>query len=263
MYVPYELTNNYYSTIIGITFDYLARFQIAQVLEICKEDVFNHIVAKNFFNKYKEIVDSNILKDLERKYKESLKYIRKFIYSENKVDCNMINQVFFLARLEQCWRGNRLPDNINTLFNLPYDEIVDDLIKLSKTFEDAFVRKVVNPNSVVRFNPTFGKCSYMIGGADADIYIDGVLYDFKTSKKHGYKGKDIQQLMSYYIFSKINIDNEHLDSSFVRFGKKPYHVNRVAIYLARFGEINYIDIESIDKNKINDCSDTIIKVLNI
>lgn len=98
----------------------------------------------------------------------------------------------------------------------------------------------------------------MIGGADADLYIDGVLYDFKTSKQYGYKGKDVQQLISYYIFSKINIDNDDLTSSFVKFDQDPYHINRVAIYLARFGEVNYVDVESIGKDNINNCSKTIM-----
>lgn len=263
MYAPYELTDSSYSMIIGTTFDYLARFQIAQVLETGKDNVFNHIVANNFFERYKETINSSVFKTLEAKYKECLKSIKTFIYSSNKINYELINQTFYLARLEQCWRGNRLPYDLDTLFNAPYDEIVNDIINLTQTFEETFITKIVKPNSIVLFNPNFGKCSYMIGGADADIYIDGVLYDFKTSKRSGYRGKDIQQLISYYIFSKINIYNEDLTSSFVPFQQKPYHINRIAIYLARFGEINYIDIESINKNNVNNCSNIIMKLLNI
>lgn len=263
VYAPYELTKSSHSMIVGTTFDYLARIQIAQAIQIEKNNFFNHIVASNFFKKYKESIDSSKFETLEVKYKKVLKYIEKFINSSDKVNCDLIEQVFYLARLEQCWRGNRLPDDLETLLNCPYDEIVNDLINLAQTFEENFINKIIKPNSIVLFNPTFGKCSYMIGGADADIYIDGVLYDFKTSKGYGYKGKDVQQIMSYYIFSKISIENEDLVSSFVQFEKDFYNVNRVAIYLARFGEINYIDIKSIDKENINNCSKKIIELLNI
>lgn len=101
MYAPYELTNNSYSMIIGTTFDYLARFQIAQVLEVGKDNAFSHLVANNFFNKYKETIDSTIFRTLEIKYKECLESIEKFIYSSNEINHDLINQTFYLARLEQ------------------------------------------------------------------------------------------------------------------------------------------------------------------
>ena len=38
---------------------------------------------------------------------------------------------------------------------------------------DNFIKNIVTPESDVIFNPHFGSCSKSVGGADADIYIDG------------------------------------------------------------------------------------------
>ncbi|WP_191565976.1 hypothetical protein [Metabacillus idriensis] len=56
---------------------------------------------------------------------------------------------------------------------------------------------VITPKSNVVFNPHFGIASKSCGGADADIYVDGTLYDFKTSKLTGYRWKEIAQIFSY------------------------------------------------------------------
>jgi len=72
-------------------------------------------------------------------------------------------------------------------------------------------------------NPTFGAASALVGGADADIFIDGTLIDIKTSK-HLEMGRDVfNQLFGYYCLSCIGGINGCR-------GK----VHAVAVYYARY-----------------------------
>lgn len=73
-------------------------------------------------------------------------------------------------------------------------------------------------------NPDFGDGSNLVRGADADLIIDNTLIDFKSSKEFKIHRNDLNQLIGYYLLSRIGkINNEH--------GVKITHI---AIYFARY-----------------------------
>ena len=111
-------------------------------------------------------------------------------------------------------------------------------------FDDSFLNKVVTTNSNVIFNPHFEDCSSVVRGTD------GVLYDFKTTKYNSYNPKDIQQIISYYLFNRINIKLYDTGSSFVSHNYDCTNIDKTSIYLARYGEINYLDMKSINPELI-------------
>lgn len=234
--------------IVGITFDYLARFRIAQKIENDEKDTcYRRIVAENFFWRFSL---GDYRNRLMRKFEEGIECVIKFIYSSQSISKDLIHYAYFFGRLEQCWRCGRLIDNIDELLYPPSKEIEDDLINLMSVFDDSFLNKVVEINSNVIFNPSFGNCSSVVRGADGDIFIDGVLYDFKTTKYNSYNSKDIQQIISYYLFNRINIKFYDTSSSFVSHDYDRTNIERISIYLARYGEINYLDIKSINSELI-------------
>lgn len=118
------------------------------------------------------------------------------------------------------------------------DEIFDDLVILSDVFQNKVIDSgLVTENSIVVYNPSFGRASKLCGGADADIYIDGTLYDFKCTKKVGYVWNEVAQILGYYLLDNISKKNNDPDN---KLGK--YKIDRIAFYRARFGEIEYYDI---------------------
>lgn len=245
---PNNLIKSADSMIVGTTFDYLARFRIAQKIENNEKDTCcRRIVAEGFFLKF--FLGSHRDR-LRGKFDEGIDYIIKFINSNYSVNKDLIHYAYFFGRLEQCWRCGRLIENIDELLDPPSKEIEDDLINLMSVFDDLFLNKVVTVNSNVIFNPSFGNCSSVVRGADGDIFIDGVLYDFKTTKYNSYNSKDIQQIISYYLFNRINIKFYDTRSSFVSHNYECTNIDRVAIYLARYGEINYLDVNSINSELI-------------
>lgn len=256
--VPNRLKMSKDSMIVGTTFDYLARFRIAQKIENDEKDTcYRRIVAENFFWRFSLGDYRNVLR---RKFYEGIDCVIKFIYSNQSISKDLIHYAYFFGRLEQCWRCGRLIENIDELLDPPSKEIEDDLINLMSVFEDSFLNKVVSINSNVIFNPSFGNCSSVVRGADGDVFIDGVLYDFKTTKYNYYNSKDIQQIISYYLFNRINIKFYDTSSSFVSHDYDCTNIDRISIYLARYGEINYLDMKSINSELIERSIEDILEL---
>lgn len=241
MLAPYNLKVPSNSMTVGTAFDYLARFQVAQVINNNKEDSYSNLVAGRFFELFKDQIDNKTYNKLYEKYNKGLEYINQFVHSSNSIDDELIEIAYFFALLERSKRGRMLSDDLNSYFSNAPEEISEDLVNLTSVFNKCFIKKVVKPDSDAIFNPHFGLCSTSVGGADADIYIDGTLYDFKTSKSKGYVGKDWQQVISYYIFEQINLLNNDILATF----NEEHDIKTIAIYLARFGEVIYIDTDFI------------------
>lgn len=255
--VDYNLSDRNEASLFGIEFDYLARFRIAQIVYKNKFEVVSRLVAENFFYRF-ELPD-DILNKLSDRYLNIKGRIKNYIENKECIDDKFINDIFTLSILEQCWRGNTLPKDLNILFSTPSNEFKEELQKVLILFESSFIDKVVRTNSILKYNPEFGEASKAIGGADADIYIDGTLYDFKCTKSIGYKSKDVQQIIGYYILDIIG--KRRGSSNGFTNTLEGYDIERIALYSARIGEIYYFNINNIDKNILEEVVVEIEKIL--
>lgn len=60
-------------------------------------------------------------------------------------------------------------------------EVINDLRILCNVFQNNFINSgVFKEYNDVIFNPKFGIASMCCGGADADLFMDGTLYDFNA-----------------------------------------------------------------------------------
>lgn len=139
-------------------------------------------------------------------------------------------------------------DKILSYFIEFNDNIINELRNLFFVFKEEFVKNIVKKDSVVVFNPEFGLGSELVKGADADIFVDGVLYDFKTTKNKGYVGKDISQIIGYYLLNEITKRHKKCyGNRYLKIAPLIKHdINKLAFYKARFGEIEYLDISYLD-----------------
>ncbi|MED5374275.1 MAG: hypothetical protein VX899_24870 [Myxococcota bacterium] len=87
---------------------------------------------------------------------------------------------------------------------------------------DAFV-----PAERCLLNPGFGEGSLIVGGADADLVLDDLLIDIKTTKDLRLRLKDVRQLVGYAILARAYGFN----------GGPPEPIERVGIYYSRSGEL--------------------------
>jgi hypothetical protein len=81
-------------------------------------------------------------------------------------------------------------------------------------------------------NPTFGRGSQLVGGADADLVIDDTLIDVKTSKHLTFDREFFNQLAGYYVLSCIGGVDGCADAG----------IKHVAIYYARYGLLHKISV---------------------
>lgn len=244
---PYYLETSKDAMLVGTTFDYLARFRIAQVISENKIEAIEKVVSDNFFDFSGNKLSNKTFNKIQNRYLRAKSNIQKYIFNNRKLEDIIIESAFTLAILEQCWRGKKLPKDVDDLLEKPSEIIKYDLKNLMVVFEENFINKVVKKDSLVKFNPDFGACSYAIGGADADIYIDGTLYDFKCTKSLGYKAIDARQIIGYYVLDVICKKRKSLNLSKTLMNNE---INRVALYSARVGEIYYFDVAHINSEKL-------------
>ena len=273
--VPNELKNTYQASVSGVAFDYLARFFIGQAVnKECWNSFLNLNALKGLFNLV-YYVNPNEYSKLAGRYISHLSNIMEFVYSDKakadlltdkvssrieweayenflkkQVKSNykyefdtsyLVAYAVYFAKLEMMYRTKVIPEDINELTKLDMEQY-NDLAHMCDTFfKNFFDSGLITQKSDVVYNPTFGKAGSLVGGADADIYIDGVLYDFKSTKHNAYKWQDFGQIISYYILNELTDQKD--DGATLRKKK----INRIALYKSRFGEIEYVDMKDISK----------------
>lgn len=289
---PYNLSRPSDARIVGMAFDYLARAMVAQKLENGKEASFLELAALNGLKKAEKQIDKKLYAVLSEKYISVLADFIDYIYSNNAHVSNCIDHcksqeeykgfskflerasssnhtqtndinllipgAYYFAKLEQVFRsGGILPDDFESAFlSEPSAEIENDLQLLCDNFKNHFVKPMISPNSTVVFNPKFGIGSILCRGADADIYVDGTLYDFKTGKSTGYKWQEVAQIVAYYFLNDIAVYGYEFDLSAPLL---EYKIKRLAFYKARYGEIEYFNTEKFGQDIIKQTVEHIAK----
>ncbi len=132
---------------------------------------------------------------------------------------------FVLALFEEVFRTNRYRDSLllmpaprkslDELLAISEDAWIDDLCALSTLFYDNYHHLLTQPHVL---NPTFSG-SPDVGGADADLVVDGCLIDIKTSISPQIKAEYLYQLAGYLL---LDYDDK-------------LQVGSVGIYMARQG----------------------------
>jgi hypothetical protein len=248
--VPYNLSNPYYSGMVGMGFDYMARFIIAKTTrdKVLKCLVLKNLAAERGLNCLERIVDKKTYKVLDKKFGRALALIEMFINNQIKDMTELLYSVGYLSSLEAVARTGMPPVDIKkSLIDDVSYEIIYDMQQMCGVFNEKFVSSgiIKEQNNEIIFNPTFGLVSMFVGGADADLFLNGTLLDFKCTKDKGYKWVDFAQLVAYYLLSIISVRCGDIGII-----NDETAVNRLAFYRGRFGEIEYIDVKLLGEDKI-------------
>ncbi|MDF2891786.1 MAG: hypothetical protein K0R80_2153 [Clostridia bacterium] len=251
--VPYSLSNPYYATLVGVGFDYLARFIVANKIKNTnsKRSAVNNLVAGNGLKRLEKITEKRLYDELDKKYKNSVKMCEGFVNDGKSNLDEMLYIAGYLASLEIVARSGMPPQDIKKSLIVDTDiEVINDLRILCNLFENIFISSgILNENSSVIFNPRFGIVSMHCGGADADIFIDGTLYDFKCTKSKGYNWSDCAQIVGYYLLNIIDIRCGGHGIGIDEYGDE-YSIDRLAFYRSRYGEIENLEVELLGENKV-------------
>jgi hypothetical protein len=143
---------------------------------------------------------------------------------------DLLKSSLMLAHLDMYYRAGRdiydipmqiEPEDIQDLKNLI--NIVDfDLFKAKKH---------------CLLNPIFNEGSYLVGGADADLVIDNMMIDIKTTKNLSVTRDIFNQIVGYYLLGVIGgIGEEKIDGS---------TIDKIGVYFSRHGILHLYDVNEI------------------
>jgi len=116
-------------------------------------------------------------------------------------------------------------------------------------FEKIFVVSgLIKPDSVVLYHPTFEPWGTYLGGAEADLYIDGCLYEIKSGKREKNRWTDIGQVYAYYLLNKIceSTKEETTGCDLSKQFNIGCTVNEIALYYSRTGVLKNCPIEILN-----------------
>lgn len=209
--------SDHYS-LVGTAFDYLMRFYLnylnpkANTQKWVAEDAVKLIEDAEYHQKAVGIIN-----DSKTNYD---KYLLNGILSTD-----LIVNCLQLAQLDAVYRAGYLEPNLG---------MVDarDISDLTNLLEVAKQRDF-RAKKICVLNPTFGKASNLVGGADMDVLMDGTLIDIKTTKFLGMKRDYYHQLIGYYILSKIG--GIH--------GVTEANIENLGVYYSRHGILHEISVE--------------------
>lgn len=245
---PYNLkiinepqTKNYNE--IGTAFDYLLRFKLVAENKLAISNSWIAYKSLKLLNKSEKKKANEILKESEKYYSSFLK---------NKIiSDDLIRSALYLAKLDGLYRGGFGIERIN--FGINYEDIED-----LKHLISGVPEKLFSVKKVCILNPSFGPLSDLVGGADADLFIDNTLIDIKTTKTPEFSRNHFNQLMGYVLLHQLgqNYLNDSSDE-YIRniFGNTKISelentflnekIERIGIYFSRSNYLHTIEIKEI------------------
>ena len=190
-------------SLVGTAFDYLMRFYIKW---LNPEATTQEWVAELSIKRMKEVglarnpqrglipIDNNLLAKANEMLAQAKEAYSDYVKS-GKMNDKVAQSAILLAQLDTYFRVGIIDND----FGIVDDGDVADLRKLiSLVHPDSFRAK-----ELCLLNPTFGEASQLIGGADADLVIDNLLIDIKTTAKLEFKIEHFNEVIGYYTLYEI------------------------------------------------------------
>lgn len=265
-YVPiceYLLKNKMEAGLVGTTFDLMTKIISSHYTEDKLEfdsllsPATNRVISQN-----------DEIHDLLFKYQE---VFENSLIVTDKCDLlinnDFIDAVCFIAKLEAYYRSGwfmrTLDENGKKYFTSePSSEVRTEVKAMTKVFQNTFfgIDGIVCHDSLITYAPNFSsKISSAFGGIDADICIDGTLYEIKSSKTLGYRIMEISQLIAYYLsylLDRIFCFDQGLEI-------QRHNITRIAFYRARYNQIEYFDVKNFSAEFLKNALQELISKLSI
>lgn len=215
-------TKNY--GLIGTAFDYLLRFQIKAINPHAIERGW---VAQNTLRFFKNNGMTRLYEQAYLFITEAKEHYTDFLKTQQMTD-KLIVSALRLAKLDAIYRSKKIDPDL--------DQIDDeDIADLKALFA------IVNPkhftsSGTILLNPTFGMGSDVVSGADADLIIDDTLIEIKTVKDFSLERRDFNQLIGYYVLSKIDAIDD---------APTGLEIKRLGIYFSRYAYLFVFNVSDV------------------
>jgi hypothetical protein len=208
---------------VGTAFDYLLRFHLRRLNPEVAEG--RQWVAESALKLLSEPEEQSA-----RETVEWAKAARDDYVASGNATREVFEAALHLARLDLIVRTAGKKD-ISTVEAATKDDI-EDLRQLHESIPEGDLQA----DDICLLNPTFGKASRLVGGADADLLLDDTLIEVKTLREASLSRDTFNQLLGYYTL--------HVIGGIGDLDEKPT-IRRVGVYFSRHAHLFAIDLDEI------------------
>ena len=227
-------------SMIGTAFDYLLRFKLQQTFPYAvdkrwvaeslgsqvdiavmvvngEEGVWQEFVQNGFFPGLD--FDFDTLKRVYQAITQARANHETYLASGVVTD-DLLRSAIHLAQMDTWYRAGVL--------GIPFGEVDEKDVEDLKNLCSIIPMNLLSSEKVCLLNPVFGS-SKLVGGADADLVLDDMLIDIKTTKYLKVTRDHINQILGYYILHRIGgiID-----------APPDHQINTIGIYFSRHGYLH-------------------------
>jgi hypothetical protein len=211
---------------VGIAYDYLLRFHLQRAIpfavarpwiaERAHEQISAYGDAGILLPAGEEWLSSGQIRDrMAQIIRRAQRLLAAFVAGE-PLSYSLIRSSINLAHCDPYYRAGRIDER----FGKPLPSQVTELARLIEVTDWAALRA----ERVCLLNPKFGNGSIMIGGADADLLLDDMLIDIKTTATLKIRTEDWRQILGY---AALNLHFPIGD------GERPVAIRSVGFYFSR------------------------------
>jgi len=200
-------------TLVGTAYDYLLRFHLQQRYDFIRGSTW---IAEQGLRRVYGLENRVIAYKM---FASAIGHYQSFM-TTGACDSNLLRSVLKLAQLDFVYRSQRIDKRFGKISSADVSDL-KNLIGVTNF-------KLFKPKRDAVLNPSFGKTSLLVGGADADLLIDRRLIEIKTTKDAVLTRDTFNQLIGYYILASIGgID---------QLGRK-VGITELAVYFSRYGQL--------------------------
>lgn len=213
-------TPNY--RLVGTAFDYLLRWKLQRAYRAA--EVTRWVAEKAIQRLAPELrgTATGLIGQAKAAHKEFL--------ASGQATRTACAAVIGLAQLDAVFRSRRGSERVG---QVPNDADTADLAALIDAVPgDLFAIK----NRCV-LNPTFGRASSYVGGADADVVVDDLLVEIKTIQAFELERRTFDELMGYVVLSRIG--------GFGNSAQLAAPIRRIGVYFARHATLAAWPLETV------------------
>ena len=240
--------------------DYYSEYLFA--LSLCRRlDQYKDYSAKSLMWSFEYVKSQVQYSDFIRKKAEELETL---LYSYiNGVDIDFSVLVYashFSDTVEKAGllytgaTNHETNQNIEAALELEISQnVIDILHMMVEMFEKTFTENdLIHSTSIVIYHPHFDPWGHYLGGASADLYIDGYIYELKSGKREKHRWIDIGQVYAYYLLNQLceqnKVDFEE-DSLLSQFNLDYNKVEGIALYYSRTGVLKRCPVKLLNESR--------------
>ena len=215
-----------HSRLIGTSADYLLRFYAKYLNPQAEEDEAGW-AAEGALRVLKRRGENSLYDLGNAAVIEARENYQQFLRTGEFTD-DLIRSALLLAKIDPLTRrSDYIVENLESIDN----EDIADLRNLINIVEP----NVFRTQGRVLLNPDFGPGSLLVKGADADLILDDLLIDIKTTKNLTLERKSFDQLLGYYVLSLIER----------RFEPDIKPITRLGIYFSRYAYLHEFPVDQV------------------